>query len=429
MSLSPLRITLVIILILIMLAPGIPAAFAESPSQLLLILDASGSMWGQIEGENKIVIARRILNDLIQGLPEDTRVGLIAYGHRRKSDCEDIETVVLMDTIDKADMIQKINALNPTGMTPITKAVSQAFEILSSQEGAVTIVLVSDGIETCGGDPCQTVREAKIDGIDFVMHVVGFDVGEVDVSQLECTAQAGGGLFFNAKNADELAAALDQAVAVPEELPNSRLSVKAVADGALTDVTIHVFRSDTGEEVAIGRTYTSEETNPRILPVPAGTYDIHVQAIRFKGNIKQELKGIEIGEGQTVEKNVDFSVGELSVKVTRNGELSDATVSVYSTGPGQRELTAAGRTYTGSKTNPIVFSLTPGEYDIFVKSVEISGGPDNEIKSVVIESGKQVERSLDFASGAASLDQKGPRTRRICVGHGKEPEEGGQKNQ
>ena len=118
-------------MILIMLAPGIPEAFAESPSQLLLILDASGSMWGQIEGENKIVIARRILNDLIQGLPEDTRVGLIAYGHRRKSDCEDIETVVLMDTIDKADMIQKINALNPTGMTPITKAVSQAFEILS----------------------------------------------------------------------------------------------------------------------------------------------------------------------------------------------------------------------------------------------------------------------------------------------------------
>lgn len=403
MSLSYFRTTLISILIVLLLVSSSSTSFGEAPSQLLLILDASGSMWGQVEGKNKIVIARKVLHDLIQGLPEDTRVGLIAYGHRQKSDCEDIETIVPFGTIDKEDMSHRINALNPKGMTPITKAVNQAFDLLSSQKDPITIVLVSDGIETCGGDPCQAVREAKTKGIDFVMHVVGFDMGEVDVSQLECTAQAGQGLFFNAKNADELAAALDYAVAVPAEVPNSQLSIKAEADGALTDVAIRVTRSDTGEEVAVGRTYTSKETNPRILPVPAGTYDIRVQAIGFKGNVQQILKGIEISEGQTVEKNVDFSVGELSVKVTRNGELSDATVNVYSTGPGQRERVAGGRSYTRPQSNPIVLKITPGEYDIIIKSVEISSRPVEEIKSVAVESRKRAERFHDFTSGTLSI--------------------------
>jgi len=169
-----------------------------SASEIILILNASGSMWGQIEGANKISIAKKVLKDLVSDLPYSAEVGLIAYGHRDKGDCKDIETIVPPGPLDKALINKKIDELNPKGKTPITDSVLTAFDLVRTNENATTVILVSDGIETCSGDPCKAVKEAKEAGINFIMHVVGFDVGDFNVSQLECAAQAGGGLYLSA---------------------------------------------------------------------------------------------------------------------------------------------------------------------------------------------------------------------------------------
>ena len=72
----------------------------------------------------------------------------------------------------------------------------EVFHTLKSPQKAPTVVLVSDGVEICGGDPCQAIRDKNAAGVDFIVHVVGFPVGEGDVSQLESNAQEGEGLFF-----------------------------------------------------------------------------------------------------------------------------------------------------------------------------------------------------------------------------------------
>jgi len=91
-----------------------------------------------------------------------------AYGHRRKGDCNDIEAVVPPAVVNKKMLVQNIDALNPKGKTPITRSVKEAFRLVKSRARPGTIILVSDGIESCGGDPCQTVRDAKAAGLDFV---------------------------------------------------------------------------------------------------------------------------------------------------------------------------------------------------------------------------------------------------------------------
>ncbi len=393
---------LVVVLFSILAAAGMagPAAAEEAPD-LLLILDASGSMWGQIQGENKIVIARRVLKELIGELPEGSELGLVAYGHRREGDCDDIETIAAVGPADKAALIAKIDGLNPKGKTPITGAVGEAFNSVRGRDGATTILLVSDGIETCGGDPCQAVRDAKAAGIDFVMHVVGFDVAKEDVSQLECAAQASGGLYFDAENADELSAALDQAVAAAEEIPDGRLSVKAIANGELTDVSVHVTDSATGEDVAGGRTYASPGTNPRLIPLADGRYDVKVTAVGMEGAIRRSFQGIEIKDGSKVEKVVDFSTGELAIGVTRNGALSDATVRVYVAGT--RDEVAGSRTYTGEKSNPTTFRITAGDYDVEIGSVEISSKPRHRFEAVAVEPGGRAERAHEFVSGTLKV--------------------------
>src|SRR5699024_11159038 len=67
------------------------AQATDQPADSILVFDASGSMWGQIDGINKIVTAREVVSQLVDKLPANQRLGLLAYGHNRKGDCQDIE--------------------------------------------------------------------------------------------------------------------------------------------------------------------------------------------------------------------------------------------------------------------------------------------------------------------------------------------------
>jgi len=70
-------------------------------------------MWGQVEGKAKIAIAKEVLVGLIKDLPDNLQVGLVAYGHRRKGDCNDVEELVPLSALDKKKLIKKIQAISP----------------------------------------------------------------------------------------------------------------------------------------------------------------------------------------------------------------------------------------------------------------------------------------------------------------------------
>ena len=90
---------------------SLPAA-APPPADAILILDASGSMWGQIDGVNKIAIARDVLEELVRSLPAAQRLGLVAYGHRTEGDCTDIQTLADVGAA-RADVIAAIRGVSP----------------------------------------------------------------------------------------------------------------------------------------------------------------------------------------------------------------------------------------------------------------------------------------------------------------------------
>jgi hypothetical protein len=199
------------------------SAGGSSGANLLFILDASGSMAGQIDGKAKMDVAKGVMADLIDGLPDSVNVGLEVYGHRSKGDCDDIETMVEVGAINKQALIDKINSLQPKGKTPIAKSLSMAGEKLSASEDQTTIILVSDGEETCEGNACTYVKDLREKGINVKVHVVGFDVGQKEKEQLSCIAEAGGGRYYTANNADQLKQALsevkEEVVAQAEEAP------------------------------------------------------------------------------------------------------------------------------------------------------------------------------------------------------------------
>lgn len=207
------------------------SAFAQKPSSdpgsSILILDASGSMWGQIDGRAKIEIAREAVGSMLKTWPLSQRLGLMAYGHRSKGSCTDIELLKAPTTVDTAAFQKAVNALQPKGMTPISASVRMAAQQLKLSEQKATVILVSDGEETCNADPCSIGQELEKLGIDFTAHVIGFDIkkGSKAQAQLQCLASSTGGRYIDAKDAGELNKALGEVVKTPLPVP-----VKEVAN-------------------------------------------------------------------------------------------------------------------------------------------------------------------------------------------------------
>jgi Ca-activated chloride channel family protein len=185
--------------------------FADSP-KAVIVLDASGSMWGQIEGKAKIEIARDVIEDLLADLPSDLELGLVAYGHRRKGDCEDIEMLIPPGQVDREAFQTVVDNIVPKGKTPLTAAVEFAAQGMNFSEERASVILVTDGLENCDRDPCATAQQLEKQGIDFTAHVVAFDLTAEDALTVECLAKETGGQFLPAGDAASLATALGMAV-------------------------------------------------------------------------------------------------------------------------------------------------------------------------------------------------------------------------
>lgn len=214
---------------------------ASANSNILFILDGSGSMWGQVEDQYKIAIAKKVMTSLVQELPSNTHMGLQVYGHRSKQDCNDIEMLVPVGSNNRGLLIQQIEALIPRGKTPITQALQQAAEPLRNLEDETIIILLSDGKENCAGDPCTLVRELRAQGVKIKIHVVGFDVTHDESEQLVCIADAGGGKYFSADNADQLSKALTAVKTEVVAVTNSETIAASPSDNIAAEPAIILF--------------------------------------------------------------------------------------------------------------------------------------------------------------------------------------------
>jgi len=180
--------------------------------QAIVVLDGSGSMWGVIDDVSKIEIARDVVSNVLQDWPDNTELGLMSYGHREKGNCDDIETLIAPDTVDAEEFRTVIGNIQPKGKTPMSQAVIEAAKSLKYTENKATVILISDGEETCGLDPCAIGRELEAAGVDFTAHVIGFDVASENTTGLRCLADTTGGQFLAAANADELQTSLQESV-------------------------------------------------------------------------------------------------------------------------------------------------------------------------------------------------------------------------
>jgi Ca-activated chloride channel family protein len=204
-------------LLLAALLSLILCAAASAADRAIVILDGSGSMWAQIDSKARIEIARDTLREVLGTLPSDLELGFMSYGHRTKGDCNDIELLVPPAAGTAQQIIAAADAISPKGKTPISAAVKQAAEALQYTEDKATVILITDGIETCEADPCQLGADLESQGVDFTVHVIGFGLSDQEGQEVACLAENTGGKYLSASDAGSLADALTTTVAQVDE--------------------------------------------------------------------------------------------------------------------------------------------------------------------------------------------------------------------
>ncbi len=179
-----------------------------------ILLDASGSMAGRVPGGMKMDLAKKSIKKFASSLPEGVNVSLLVYGHKgtssgkdKKLSCGSIETVYPLGNYNEDSFQQALNRFDPKGWTPLGAAIETAQKDLQQQtEDNVQniIYVVSDGVETCGGDPVKAAKELHQSDIEAVINIIGFDVDDEGQKALKKVADAGGGSYKSVDTEEDL---------------------------------------------------------------------------------------------------------------------------------------------------------------------------------------------------------------------------------
>ena len=191
----------------------------------MIVFDASGSMSGNVglgmaTAVTRIDEVRSALRQVLPSITRFHRVGLITYGPGPYQQCN--TQLNLKPAPHAAEPIMReVDALTPAGKTPLTDAVRQAANVLEFRSKPGVIVVLTDGEETCGGEPCHLGEQLNAEADQLTVHVIGYRpkgfswTGEQSVVDAKCLAEKTGGFYISAETKEELIAALEKTLGCP----------------------------------------------------------------------------------------------------------------------------------------------------------------------------------------------------------------------
>jgi Ca-activated chloride channel homolog len=312
--------------------PGSARVAAQSEEEpepaLLLIMDSSGSMNGSDgSGGMKIQAAKAALNGVVNALPDDSQVGLRVYGHRipntdERRGCKDTQLVTPVGPLDRGGMKQQIRSFDAKGFTPIGLSLEKGAKDLPA-EGKRTIVLVSDGIDTCAPPPpCQVAKRLSRQGVDLRIDTVGFQVDPRARRELRCIARVAKGSYFDAGSSAELSDRL------------ARLSLRALRTFEVEGTAV-----TGGSSTSSAAVLESGQFTDTISPGEELYYAVEL------------AEGQAVGASAAAVGQIDF-LGTLTLTLTSPDDAFITDDAAVATGQGLESIAVRSETIGPTATNP-----------------------------------------------------------------------------
>jgi hypothetical protein len=409
------RIGLAALLLIGLAGPASSAGDVVDPTRAraAIVIDSSEAMYAPLDTFRKYYLIRKALYARASAVPAGLPTILVAYGHRPKLACTDVEALVPLEAFDAQHMLKAVLNIRPHGSAPLAEALKAAASALGEPSGmSERILLIAAAGDNCDGDPCAAAGELAAKRPDLTIDVLAVGPANEDVPALRCIADRGRGKLTLVTTSDSLEPALTSALqslssptrsepkpativaTAPQDKPLLRLSAKLSAEsGPYARPVSWTVRKNvaTGGEGTI--VYQGSSATPTI-PVDEGTYSVTAKL----GDIAA-IASADAVLGRPTDVSVVLNAGILRIKLsdkTTDENLSDVTLALH-------------RRSAGAYDIPMVFSigqveaaglpLPPGDYQIFAER-----GDMRVEQAAKVEAGKEVEAVMSLATGTLHLE-------------------------
>jgi hypothetical protein len=365
----------------------LPPAAAELITNVALVLDCSGSMRETTkEGVTKMEAAKRVMTDLIKKIPAGLNVTFVIYGHEAYGGADDprncqavkvARPLGKLDDAGKAELTDLVAGLKPTGGTPIALSLKVTGEELAKDKDAFCgIVLITDGLESCKGNPTEEVA-ALLKGLklSFGVNVVGLGVKEDEDAALKALADAGHGKYYDADDAGELAKSISE-IAKELEVKTKPVEVVNTSRRAIKILQPKLEMPEMGEIVLVmtngpikeARLYKKGSITKygEEIRVPSSTEKYDLVWYPKEGEAILLVKGINLPERKVIEIKPEDYVGFIKV----NGEGTPKSIhAAASDDPGVLSFSTQRAKKFGD-----VMVVPVGSYDVYIGESAIEEG-------------------------------------------------------
>ncbi|GAA0291555.1 Ca-activated chloride channel family protein [Gracilibacillus halotolerans] len=196
------------------------------PENAIILLDASSSMLLPTKDNNiRMDVAKKAVSKFAQTVGSQSDVSLVVYGHKgsesdsdKELSCTSIEEIYSLGEYEKEPFDQALSSFESRGWTPLAGAIMKAEEMTRELEGSTTIYIVSDGVETCDGDPIEAAKTFANRADSNHVHIIGFQVDQEAEMQLQEVANAGNGDYYYAENAEDIHQTIEEKWLLPSRI-------------------------------------------------------------------------------------------------------------------------------------------------------------------------------------------------------------------
>jgi Ca-activated chloride channel family protein len=280
-------------------------------TRILFVLDGSQSMYGRWQSDIKMNIAQNLLSSLLDSLKdvENIQLALRVYGHQKTfppQDCNDTRLVVPFSDKNAMRIKNQLRYIKPKGTTPIAFALEQAAGDFPNCDNCRNIIiLITDGLEECGGDPCAVSRDLQKRGIVLKPFVIG--IGRNFREAFDCV-----GTYFDASSEEQFSKALDLVISQALNSTTAQVNLLDVYNKPTeTNVNMTFYDHVSGQvKYNFIQTLNSKGVPDTLLLDPLVTYDVVVHTLP-----PVRVDSIQITPGQHTIVPIVTPQGQLRLKM------------------------------------------------------------------------------------------------------------------
>ncbi len=301
----------------------------EPTTRILFLFDASQSMFAKWQSDTKFEIAKKILSDIVDSLQrlDNLELALRVYGHQKgfpPQDCDDTKLEIPFGRFNGYEIKQKLRTISPSGTTPIALSLEKSARDFPGMQGRNIIILITDGIEECNGDPCAVSNSLQKSGVILKPFVIGLGINKDFAKAFECV-----GNYYDAAEENSFKKVLG--VVISQALNNTSLQVNLLdINGKPTETNVGMTLYDqfTGAiRYNFVHTMNSKGMPDTLRIDPLATYRIVVHTLPPVS--KDNVKAIP---GKHTEVGLSTPQGDLLLKLEGSSEYKNLKAIVRQKG-------------------------------------------------------------------------------------------------